>query len=98
MWEEPGYPEIMMMWYGGGGTLRQRIAKFETDPAERRKGLEEALAYISESKGIAERLEPFLYWNIGIGRSSLGNIEYDLAEVTEDSEKKKGLLGAAVAD
>ena len=98
MWEESGYPEIIMGWYSGAALLRQRLAKFETDPADKKRGLEEALAYINKSKEIAERLEPFLYWNVGIGRSSLGNIEYELAEVTEDSEKKKALLGAALAD
>ena len=98
LWEESGYPEIIMGWYGGAALLRQRLAKFETDLEDRKRGLEEALAYINKSKEIAERLEPFLYWNIGIGRSSLGNIEYELAEVTEDSDKKKALLGAAVTD
>jgi tetratricopeptide (TPR) repeat protein len=98
MWEESGYPEIMMSWYGGGGMLCQRIAKFETDPVDRKKGLEESLVYINKALGIQEGLVPFQYWNIGISRSQLGNIEYALAEVTEDSEKKKALLGAAVAD
>ena len=98
LWEESGYPEIIMGWYSGAAMLRQRLAGFEADPADRKRGLEEALAYINKSKEIAERLEPFLYWNIGIGRSSLGNIEYALAEETEDSEKKKALLEAAVAD
>lgn len=98
MWEESGYPEIIMSWYAGAALLGQRLAKFETDRMDKKKGLEEALAYINKSKEISERLEPFLYWNIGIGRSSLGNIEYALAEVTEDLDKKKALLGAAVAD
>jgi tetratricopeptide (TPR) repeat protein len=98
LYEESGYPEIMMNWYAGAASFRHRLAKFETEPVDRKRGLEEAFAYINKRKEIAERLEPFLYWNIGIGRSSLGNIEYELAEVTEDSEKKKGLLGAAVAD
>lgn len=98
MWEESGYPEIMMMWYGGGGSVCQWIAKLETDPVNRKKGLEEALAYINEGSGIQERLVPFQYWNIGITRSHLGNVEYELAEVTENSEKKKALLRAAVAD
>ncbi len=89
MWVESGYPEIIMGWYSGAASLRQRLAKFETDPADKKRGLEEALAYINKTKEIAERLEPFLYWNIGIGRSMLGNIEYELADVTEDSEKKR---------
>lgn len=98
LWEESGYPEIMMGWYAGAASVRQRIAKFETDTVDKKKGLEEALDYLNKSREIAERLEPFLYWNLGIGRSSLGNIEYDLAEATEDLEKKKALLEAAVAD
>ena len=98
MWEESGYPEIMMSWYGGAAMLRQRLAKFETDPADRKKGLEEALAYINKAIGIQEGLVPLQYWNIGISRSSLGNVESELAEVTEDSEKKKALLRAALAD
>jgi len=98
LYEESGYPEIMMNWYAGGASIRQRQAGFEEDRADKKRGLEEALVYINKAKEIAERLEPFLYWNIGIGRSSLGNIEYALAEVTEDPEKKKTLLETAVAD
>ncbi len=98
VWEESGYPEIMMAWYGGGGWLCHRLTKFEAELVERKKGLEEALVYINKAKGIQECLVPFQYWNIGVMRSSLGNVEYELAEVTEDSEKKKALLVAAVAD
>ena len=98
VWEEPGYPEIMMAWYGGRGMLCQKLAKSETDPVKRKKGLEEALAYINKAKGTQENLVPFQYWNIGIMRSLLASVECELAEVTGDSEKKKTLLGAAVAD
>jgi hypothetical protein len=98
MFEESGYPEIMMNWYSGAAVLRQKLAKFETNPADKKRLLEEALGYVNEGLAIAEKLEPFLYWNIGVARTSLGNIEYELADATEDSEKKKTLLQQAVAD
>ena len=98
MFEDSGYPEIMMNWYSGAAVFRQKLAKFETNPADKKRLLEEALAHVNEGLAIAEKLEPFLYWNIGVARTSLGNVEYELADVTEDSEKKKTLLRQAVAD
>ena len=98
MFEESGYPEIVMSWNGGGSVLRQRLARLEKNPADKKRLLEEALVYTNKSWGIAEKLEPFLYWNIGIARSSLGNIQYELADVTEDPERKKALLQEAVAN
>ena len=98
MFEESGYPEIIMNWNSGAAVLRQRLVKFETNLEDKKRVLEEALVHINESLRIAEKLEPFLYWNIGIARSSLGNIEYELADVTEDSDKKKALLRKSVTD
>jgi hypothetical protein len=96
--EESGYPEIMRYWYGGAAIFRRLLAKFETNPTGKKKILEEALVITNENIGISENLEPFLYWNRGILRSSLGNVEYELTDVTEDYEKKKTLLQKAVAD
>jgi hypothetical protein len=94
--EESGYPEIMMYIHSGRGFLRQQLAKFETDPAAKKRLLEEALTHNNESIRVTEELEPFLYWNRGIMRNQLCSIKYELAELTKEKENKKALLQEAV--
>jgi len=96
--EESGYPEIMMYLHSGRAGLRLQQAKLETNFDEKKRILEEALAYCNESIKITEQLEPFLYWNCGIMRNILSNIQSELADLAKDPETKKTLLQEAVTN
>lgn len=94
--EESGYPEIMMYLHSGWAYLRRELAKFETNSAEKKKLLEEALFHCNEGMKITEELDPFLYWNRGVARNQLSNIKSELAELAEETETRKTLLQEAV--
>lgn len=94
--EESGYPEIRIFVSMMEANLLIQLAHFETNLLDKRKMLEKALSESNKSCEIAEKLEPFLYWNLGIMRNLLSNIKTELVNVTEEPEVKKSLLEEAI--
>ena len=94
--KDSGYPEVMMYAHSGSSSLRFLLAKMETNPEEKKKLLEESLERFSETAKIAQQIEPFLYWNLGVGQGVLSNLKSELAELAKDPETRKHLLQEAV--
>jgi len=96
--EDSSYPEIVM--YGrsllSGPPLY--LAKMETNYEDKKRLLEEALEHINEACRICVQIEPFLYWNYGMGLSWRGGIKSELSDLAKDSETRKNLLQEAVLD
>jgi hypothetical protein len=96
--EESGYPEIRMyMCLSEAGFLVQ-LAQSETNLIEKKRILEDALSQGNKSYAIAEKLEPFVYWNRGIMRIMLSVIRTELANLAEKPEIKKTLLLEAIIE
>jgi uncharacterized repeat protein (TIGR01451 family) len=96
--EDSGYPEIVLY---GHGTLTVALlfsAKMEMNLEEKKRLLEEALEQINEDGRICRQIEPFLYWNYGVGLSRRSTIKSELADLAKDSETKKTLLQEAALD
>jgi len=94
--KDSGYPEAMMYVCNGSSAIRLSLAKIDTNPEEKKKLLEESLECMGESTRISQELEPFLYWNLGVGQGLLSNLKYELAELAKDPETKKNFLQEAV--
>jgi uncharacterized repeat protein (TIGR01451 family) len=94
--EDSGYPEIRMFVSFSDAGFRVQLAQSETNLANKREILEEAVSQGNRSHEIAEHLEPFLYWNRGIMHNTLSAIKTELANLTEEPEAKKTLLQQAI--
>jgi len=96
--EDSGYPEIVMFGHSCPSVILLPLAKMEIDSEEKKRLLEKALEQVNESSRICNQIEPFLYWNYGVGLSHRSNIKSELADLTKDPETKKNLLQEAVLD
>ena len=77
--------------------LRQ-LGRLETNLGEKRALLERALPHRKEALALAERLEPYFYWNVGGHRSGVGQLKGELSAFEKDSEKRKTILEEAISD
>jgi hypothetical protein len=96
--EESGYPEISIYVRGGRTVIRLALSRLETNLEEKKRILEEALICYTENIKVVDQLTPFLYWNRGIYRNSVGNMKSELANLAREPETKKTLLQEAAAD
>ena len=96
--EESGYPEIKMFVSLSDAGFRVQLSQFEANLVNRKEILEEAVSQGNKSYEIAEKLEPFLYWNRGIMHNTLSAIKTELANLTEKPETKKTLFQEAITD
>jgi len=96
--EDSGHPEIVMFGHAALSRILLPLAMLETNAEEKKKLLERALEKINESARICKQIEPYLYWNLGVGLSWRGSIKYELADLSKDSETQKRLLQEAVLD
>jgi hypothetical protein len=96
--EKSGYPEIILFMHSGGAGMLQQMARFETNSEEKKRLLEDALTSCDRGGALAEQLEPFLYWNLGVRFGQRGTIKRELADLAKDREAKRNLLQEAVAD
>jgi tetratricopeptide (TPR) repeat protein len=96
--EESGYPEIIMWLLGGRASLSRDLARLESNSEEKKRLLEDALAYGKKGSEIVDQLEPFLYWNRGARAAQRGNIKSELADLAREPEEKRRLLQEAVTD
>jgi hypothetical protein len=69
-----------------------------SDVSEKRRFLARALEHRESSVRVFDNLMPFFYWNRGVMRNYLSEIETELADVEPDSETKRRLLETAVQD
>jgi tetratricopeptide (TPR) repeat protein len=73
-----------------------RLARIEANSEEKKKLLEQALEYGTETVRTTEELEPFLYWNRGTMHFNLANIKYELADLDKDHKTKTNMLQEAI--
>jgi hypothetical protein len=96
--EDSGYPEIAMYGHGALAGVLLPLAEMETNAEEKKRLLERALEQMNEGGRICKQIEPYLYWNLGVGLSRRSSIKCELADLAKDSETKKRLLQEAVLD
>jgi tetratricopeptide (TPR) repeat protein len=96
--EDSGYPEIAMYGHSMLAAVLLLLAEMETNAKEKKRLLERALEQINEGGRIGKQIEPYLYWNIGVGLNRIANIKSRLAELASDSETQKRLLKEAALD
>jgi tetratricopeptide (TPR) repeat protein len=94
--EDSGYPEVMIYAHLTVSLVLLNMAKIETNFEEKKRLLEEALSHSDKFVRITEQLEPFLYWNCGMGKGQISSIESELSDLAKDSETKKTMLQEAV--
>ncbi len=71
-------------------------ARVDPDPTEKRSRLEKALEYLEKATEITEQLEPFHYFDQGVGWDYLAGIKAELADTELDLDSKMRLLEEAV--
>jgi hypothetical protein len=73
-------------------------SSLEVDKNEKKKLLEEALAYRCEFDEVVEKAFPSNDWFIGVNKNYAGLIKLDMAKLETDNEQKKVSLQNAAAD
>jgi exonuclease VII small subunit len=73
-------------------------SNLETDKAEKKKLLEEALLYRNQIDDLIEKTFPSNDWLTGVTKNYLGLIKLDLSKVETQKERKEALLGEAADD
>ncbi len=96
--EESGYPELMIWFCSGWGSVSEERAKFESNPEKKKGLLEFALEKFRKSSSFTDRLAPFAYWNRGTQKAELGGIKREIADVTKEPLQKEKLLQEAVSN
>ena len=94
--EDSGIPRVVSGGFWVVGKILEERARIDPDPTEKRSRLEKALEYLEKSNEICEQLEPFHYWDQGVGWNYLAEIKAKLADTEPDLDSKKRLLEEAV--
>ncbi len=95
--KDSGYPYAIGIGHHVCSKTLASLARLETRTDARKSLLERALAYRDESIRISEELQPYSYWDLGVGRNYLSNIKSELAHLSKDPDNKKGLLQDAIS-
>ncbi len=93
-----GYPRLEWNAHHVCAKILASLAKIETNATDKRKLLEEALEHEKTSNKYDEELEPFGYWDRGVGQNYLADIRSELADLAELPEDRKTLLRKAALD
>jgi len=96
--EDSRYPEIMMYARYFSTCILTDLAKIETNPEGKKRLLEKAVEHINETIRLAERITPFMFWNLGVFRTWLANTKFELANLAKDPETRKKMLQEAILD
>ncbi|MFQ5758586.1 MAG: hypothetical protein ACE5IF_02785, partial [Candidatus Bathyarchaeia archaeon] len=96
--ESTGYPDIIMYAHHTISRAPLFLAQMETNLEEKKKLLEKALEHEKEYMKLADQLEPFAYWDLGLGWNRLADIEAELSNVEKDPETRKNMLEQAVSN
>ncbi len=93
-----GYPRLEWYAHHVCAKILASLAKIETNATDKRKLLEVALEHNKTSNKYDEELEPFGYWDRGVGQNYLADIKSELADLAELPDNRKTLLREAALD
>jgi hypothetical protein len=93
-----GYPQIVAHAHRVLASALSDMALTETKLEEKKRLLEEALEHRVKAEKLVEQLEPFLYWNRGMGEYGIASAKYRLASLTNDPDKKRNMLNETIED
>jgi len=96
--ESTGYPDIVMYIHHTVSRAPLFLAQIEMNLEEKKKLLEKALEHTKKFMKLADQLEPFHYWDLGVGRNRLADIKAELSNVEKDHEARKNMLEEAVSN
>lgn len=94
------YSYLDVMWYAAHtfSKATAALAQTQANQGEKRRLLKEALEHRNEAIRIVDHEAPFCYWDRGINRNHLADINSQLADLAEDVDTKKDMLEAAISN
>jgi len=90
-------PRVVTSGFWVLGKILAERARIDPDSTEKRSRLEKALEYLEKATEIIEQLEPFHFWDQGVGWNYLAGIKAELADTEPDLDSKMRLLEEAVS-
>ncbi|MGA2767242.1 MAG: hypothetical protein ABSF24_02860 [Candidatus Bathyarchaeia archaeon] len=93
-----GFEENAVYAHHMSRTVLTEFAEAEEDAEEKKSILEKTLQEANECVKLVEQVETHNYWDRGIMQGTRSRVEYDLALLERDPEKKKNVLQDAVLD
>ena len=94
--EDSGYPENISVTHHLFSKILAAMGEVETEAERKRILFEEAMKHRIEANRINEQTAPNGYWNLGVMKNYLANIESKLADLTKESDNKTSLLQEAI--